>query len=445
MALHADPEVDAKVQGFLVGQPQLTGKLVDADFLGQLVVRSSPIEGRQSSGSRAWRGLPFSHNAGDLVHPLSHCTADDLAFEPARLWPVRGPVRGPARSRLPAMPPLFGHEEGAALVAVERANGGELAPLLQVLWTLYGFTPPASRPTPGGFAASARLLIEVGLVEYVDQQLGLTPHGRRLLRRSGMPNDPRHVTHVTDLLQEFDEIDVERDISVEAPARPTCARRSATRTRSSERVEWGLPFIGDIRPVTSSILGLAGGGLIRSEWMPAVLPDAGEEGSSGEDGDYGQDGSSGEDGDYGQDGSSGEDSGYDEDAGVEPRGGASSRAPGRHTVAGHTCSSDPRPVIRPQARRGLLAGPAGQRRCVQILFQTASKKIVTSRSLDWSSLQWNSVLPPAPCRRRLATSPGSDAPRQRPPAAGGGPAAGAAIPASARLAPARQVGGERRV
>jgi hypothetical protein len=48
VALHTDPEIDANVQGFLVCQPQLTGKLVDADFLGQLVVRSSPIEGQRS-------------------------------------------------------------------------------------------------------------------------------------------------------------------------------------------------------------------------------------------------------------------------------------------------------------------------------------------------------------------------------------------------------------
>jgi hypothetical protein len=48
VALHTDPEVDTEVEGFLVGQPQLTGKLVDADFLGQLVVRSSPIEGWRS-------------------------------------------------------------------------------------------------------------------------------------------------------------------------------------------------------------------------------------------------------------------------------------------------------------------------------------------------------------------------------------------------------------
>jgi hypothetical protein len=36
MALDADPELDAQVERFLVREPQLTGKLVDADLLGQL-------------------------------------------------------------------------------------------------------------------------------------------------------------------------------------------------------------------------------------------------------------------------------------------------------------------------------------------------------------------------------------------------------------------------
>ena len=111
----------------------------------------------------------------------------------------------------------FGIQEGAALVAVERANGGELAPLLQVLWTLHGFTPPGSRPDPARFAASATLLIGLGVVEYVDNQLGLTPEGRKLLRRSGMPNDARHVALVTELLQEFDDVDLEDDGPVIAP------------------------------------------------------------------------------------------------------------------------------------------------------------------------------------------------------------------------------------
>ena len=122
----------------------------------------------------------------------------------------------PHRSTLRPMRP-FGIQEGAALVAVERANGGELAPLLQVLWTLHGFTPPGSRPSPAEFAASTTLLIELGVVEYLDYQLGLTPEGRKLLRRSGMPNDARHVAFVTEVLQEFGEDDFEPDESAATP------------------------------------------------------------------------------------------------------------------------------------------------------------------------------------------------------------------------------------
>jgi hypothetical protein len=36
VALDADPEVDAEIERFLVREPELTGKLVDADLLGQL-------------------------------------------------------------------------------------------------------------------------------------------------------------------------------------------------------------------------------------------------------------------------------------------------------------------------------------------------------------------------------------------------------------------------
>ena len=80
-----------------------------------------------------------------------------------------------------------------------------------MLWTLNSFTPPHFRPSPAEFAASATLLIELGAVEYVEDQLGLTPEGRKLLRRSGMPNNPRHVALVTALLEEFDDDDFEPD------------------------------------------------------------------------------------------------------------------------------------------------------------------------------------------------------------------------------------------
>ena len=80
-----------------------------------------------------------------------------------------------------------------------------------MLWTLDSFTAGRLAAHPGRLRSSPRrLLIGLGVVEYVEDQLGLTPEGRKLLRRSGLQNDPRHVAHVTALLQEFDELDVER-------------------------------------------------------------------------------------------------------------------------------------------------------------------------------------------------------------------------------------------
>ncbi len=164
------------------------------------------------------------------------------------------------------MPSTFGREDGAVLVAVERANGGELAPLIQVLWTLHSFTPPGSRPGPAGFAASATALIELGVVEYVDGQLGLTPEGRKLLRRSGMPNSSRHVTLVTEVLQEFDERDLE-------PGNSMAPTESDVRQALSdgERIEYtggvGTPVIGEEFPIYGPS-GLVTG----SRWVPAVLP-----------------------------------------------------------------------------------------------------------------------------------------------------------------------------
>jgi hypothetical protein len=170
----------------------------------------------------------------------------------------------------------FGPREGAALVAVERANGGELAPLRQVLWTLHSFTPPHLRPSPAEFAASATLLIELGAVEYVENQLGLTPEGRKLLRRSGLPNNPRHVALVTELLQEFDDEDFEPD---GVPAAPTAedVHQALSDGDSIQETEGGA-----VTPVIeerySPILGVGTPGLVmRSHRVPAVPPkDSGE-------------------------------------------------------------------------------------------------------------------------------------------------------------------------
>ncbi|MGO9206943.1 MAG: hypothetical protein ACLQBX_12335 [Candidatus Limnocylindrales bacterium] len=164
-----------------------------------------------------------------------------------------------------------GTEVGAALVAVERANGGELAPLLQVLWTLHSFTPPRSRPSAAEFAASTTHLVEIGVVEYVDNQLGLTPEGRKLLRRSGMPNDPRHVALVAESLRELEERDLEPD---GPPAGPTVqdvrqAMSDGDRIQETDGGA-GTPVIGE---AYSPILGLRSPGpILGPQWVPAVPP-----------------------------------------------------------------------------------------------------------------------------------------------------------------------------
>jgi len=168
------------------------------------------------------------------------------------------------------MPSPFGPEEGAVLVAVERANGGELAPLQQVLGALDAFTPAASRPSPAEFANSARLVIELGVVEYVDGQLGLSPAGRKLLRRSGMPNDPRHVAIVTELLQEFDELDLDRDKSSTGPTEADVKQAVSDRERIEETPgAMASPMIGAPDPTPLSILGLGTTGLVN---VPEVAP-----------------------------------------------------------------------------------------------------------------------------------------------------------------------------
>jgi hypothetical protein len=41
VTLDADPELEAQVKRFLITEPELSAKLVDADLLGQLALRSS--------------------------------------------------------------------------------------------------------------------------------------------------------------------------------------------------------------------------------------------------------------------------------------------------------------------------------------------------------------------------------------------------------------------
>jgi hypothetical protein len=164
----------------------------------------------------------------------------------------------------------FTTEEGALLVAVERANGGELATLEQIIWTLRSLTPPGKQLEPAQFATSAGLLVEVGLVEYTDESLGLTPEGRKLLRRSGLTNDPRHVAHVTGLLTEIDELDMDRHELGDAPVPSEADVRRAL--GDSERIEEtpggvGTPVLGEEVPVALR------GAILGEAWIPVVLPD----------------------------------------------------------------------------------------------------------------------------------------------------------------------------
>lgn len=81
------------------------------------------------------------------------------------------------------MESLFGRYEAAALLAVERANGGELAPLEQVLASfeqLFG-----AMVTTSTLAESISLLIDAGLVSWATGGLELTVEGRRTIRRAG--------------------------------------------------------------------------------------------------------------------------------------------------------------------------------------------------------------------------------------------------------------------
>jgi len=111
--------------------------------------------------------------------------------------------------------PLLGRRETAMLLAVERANGGELAGLEQVLVAFE--TLFHRRMEPEAYADACALLCEAGLVEYTDESLGLTPGGRKLLRRTGVPGSPGRPLQVTEQLAGLEEVDLAEAGSVASP------------------------------------------------------------------------------------------------------------------------------------------------------------------------------------------------------------------------------------
>lgn len=114
------------------------------------------------------------------------------------------------------MEALFGRYEAAALLAVERANGGELAPLPQVLAAFEGLF--GSIATAATFTESVSLLVDARLVEWHNPALGLTVEGRKAIRRSGTPWDPELADKLADRLSRIAEEELAPEGELPAPS-----------------------------------------------------------------------------------------------------------------------------------------------------------------------------------------------------------------------------------
>lgn len=111
---------------------------------------------------------------------------------------------------------LFGRYEAAALLAVDRANGGELAPLPQVLAAFEGLF--GSITTAATFTESLSLLIDARLVEWHNPALGLTVEGRKAIRRSGTPWDAELASKLADRLARIGEEELAPEGELPAPS-----------------------------------------------------------------------------------------------------------------------------------------------------------------------------------------------------------------------------------
>ncbi|MGA2211099.1 MAG: hypothetical protein ABSH30_15860 [Acidimicrobiales bacterium] len=142
--------------------------------------------------------------------------------------------------------PLLGRREAAMLLAVERANGGELAGLEQVLAafeTLFD-----RQMEPDAYADASALLCEADLVEYTDESLGLTPSGRKLLRRTGVPGSPGRPLQVTEQLATLEPLDLAEAGSVASPDAKTLERAAAALNADADSGDEPVPG-DDLAPV----------------------------------------------------------------------------------------------------------------------------------------------------------------------------------------------------
>ena len=137
--------------------------------------------------------------------------------------------------------PLLGRYEAAALLAVDGANGGTLAGIEQIFETFERLFQ--RRPGATQIAASFALLCDAGLVEYTESELGLTSHGRKLLRRAGLLDSPDRPARVADLLGELEEADLAAPGTVAAPSEED-VRTALTNLASDDDAGAG-PVTGD--------------------------------------------------------------------------------------------------------------------------------------------------------------------------------------------------------
>jgi len=152
---------------------------------------------------------------------------------------------------------LFGRFDAAALLAVEAANGGELATLEQVVSTFLALF--GESPAPARFAEACALLAEASLVEYQDEALGLTSGGRRLLRRAGTMKAAERPERLLSLLRQLDEGDLAPEGSVPAPTAEAVAAALADLDHDLE--SGNAPVRGDLlAPNPSSTWGYGASG-----------------------------------------------------------------------------------------------------------------------------------------------------------------------------------------
>jgi hypothetical protein len=140
------------------------------------------------------------------------------------------------------MESLFGRYEAAALLAVERANGGELAPLEQVIAAfeaLFG-----SSVTAETFSESLSLLVDAGLIDWANHGLELTLDGRRTIRRSGSHWDHDFPDKVADRLSRIEEDDLAPEGELPAPSEEDIL--GALQSLGRGRLEGTAPVPGDV-------------------------------------------------------------------------------------------------------------------------------------------------------------------------------------------------------